>query len=228
MNTNFKLGISTLFLLLGNSILSQNKTFGGLPQLNINKILSEKWRLNLKIESRNKFYESIKEFENSIKFQNLNTDYSIIFSKRIGLASSVAGGLLFRSGDKYFKNRYIQQLTLVNQYAFFRIAQRFLVDQTINVNSPIEIRFRYRMTFELPLNGRSIDSKEWYLKLNNELLNCYENKKYNIEFRSSPLLGFKFSDQNKLEFGLDYRNESVLYKISKHQFWLNLNWFIIL
>ena len=118
--------------------------------------------------------------------------------------------------------------TQFNQYAFFRIAQRFLVDQTINVNSPIEIRFRYRMTFELPLNGRSIDSKEWYLKLNNEFLNFYENKKYNLEFRSSPLVGFKFSDQNKLEFGLDYRDESVLYKMSKHQFWLSLNWFIIL
>ena len=228
MNTNLRLGISTLFLLCSNLILSQNKIFGGLPQLNINKILSENWRVNLKIESRNKFYESIREFENSNKFQHLNTDYSIIISKRIGLSNSLAGGLLFRSSDKYFKNRYIQQLTLVNQYAFFRIAQRFLVDQTINVNSPIEIRFRYRMTFELPLNGRSIDNKEWYLKLNNEFLNCYENKKYNLEFRSSPLLGFKFSDQNKLEFGLDYRNELVLHEISEHQFWLSLNWFIIL
>ena len=228
MNTNFRLGISSLFLLCSNLILSQNKIFGGLAQLNINKILSEKWRINLKIESRNKFYESIREFENSYKFQHLNTDYSIIISKRIGLSNSLAGGLLFRSSDKYFKNRYIQQLTLVNQYAFFRIAQRFLVDQTINVNSPIEIRFRYRMTFELPLNGRSIDIKEWYLKLNNEFLNCYENKKYNLEFRSSPLLGFKFSDLNKLEFGLDYRNELIPHKISKHQFWLSLNWFIIL
>ena len=104
----------------------------------------------------------------------------------------MAGGLLFRSGDKYFKNRYIQQLTLVNQYAFFRIAQRFLVDQTINVNSPIEIRFRYRMTFELPLNGRSIDSKEWYLKLNNEFLNFYENKKYNLEFGPHLFLDLNF------------------------------------
>ena len=228
MSTKLKLGISTLFLLFNNLILSQNKTFGGLPQLNINKILSEKWRLNLKFESRNKFYESIRELENSRRFQHLNTDYSIIFSKRIGLSNSLAGGILFRSSDKYFKHRYIQQFTLVNQYAFFRIAQRFLFDQTRNVNSPIEIRFRYRLTFELPINGRSIDNKEWYLKLNNEFLNCYENKKYNLEFRSSPLLGFKFSDQNKLEFGLDYRNEPVLFKMSKHQFWLSLNWFIVL
>ena len=228
MNTNFKLGVSTLFILLNNLIFSQNKTFGGLPQLNINKALSEKWRLNLKIESRNKFYEFERGFENSLKFENTRTDYTIIFSKRIGLSNSLAGGLLFRSGEKYFKRRYIQQLTLIDQHSFFRIAQRFLLDQTIKINTPIEIRFRYRATIEFPINGRSIDNNEWYLKLNNEFLNYYENKKYNLDFRSSPLLGFKFSEQSKLEFGIDYRNESLLYKSSKHQFWMCLNWFIIL
>ena len=228
MNTRVRLGSLTLFLLFNNLIFSQNKTLGGIPQLNLNKILSEKWRLNLKIESRNKFYDFGKQFENLTKFQHINTDYSIIFSKRIGLSNSFAGGLLFRSGDKYFKSRYIQQLTFVNHYNFFRIAQRLLLDQTIKVNTPFEIRFRYRMTFELPINGRSIDNDEWYLKLNNEFLNCYKNKKYNLEFRSSPLLGFKFSDQNKFEFGLDYRNAALRNQMSKHQFWLSLNWFIIL
>ena len=228
MNTNFKLGISTLFILFNNLIFSQNKTLGGLPQLNINKVLSEKWRLNLKIESRNEFYEFGQEFENSIKFQNINTDCSIIFSKRIGLSNSFAGGLLFRSGEKYFKRRYIQQLTLVDQYPFFRIAQRFLLDQTIKIDTPVEIRFRYRITIEFPINGRSVDNDEWYLKLNNEFLNYYESKKYNLDFRSSPLLGFKFSEQSKLEFGLDYRNESLFYETSKHQFWMCLNWFIVL
>ena len=228
MNTKFGLWSLTLFLLFNNLIFSQNKTLGGIPQLNINKILSEKWRLNLKIESRNKFFEFGKEFQNLNKFQHINTGYSIIFSKRIGLSNSLAAGLLLRSGDKYFKSRYIQQLTFVNQYTFFRIAQRLLLDQTIRVNKPFEIRFRYRTTFELPINGRSIDNDEWYLKLNNEFVNCYKNKKYNLEFRSSPLLGFKFSDQNKFEFGLDYRNQSLLHQISKHQFWLSLNWFIIL
>ena len=228
MNTKFRLWSLTLFLLFNNLIFSQNKTLGGIPQLNINKILSEKWRLNLKIESQNKFFEFGKEFQNLNKFQHINTDYSLIFSRRIGLSNSLAGGLLLRSGDKYFKSRYIQQLTFVNHYTFFRIAQRLLLDQTIRVNKPFEIRFRYRTTFELPINGRSIDNDEWYLKLNIEFLNCYKNKKYDLEFRPSPLLGFKFSDQNKFEFGLDYRNKSLLHQISKHQFWLSLNWFIIL
>ena len=178
MNTKFGLWSLTLFLLFNNLIFSQNKTLGGIPQLNINKILSEKWRLNLKIESRNKFFEFGKEFQNLNKFQHINTGYSIIFSKRIGLSNSLAGGLLLRSGDKYFKSRYIQQLTFVNQYTFFRIAQRLLLDQTIRVNKPFEIRFRYRTTFELPINGRSIDNDEWYLKLNNEFVNCYKNKNY--------------------------------------------------
>ena len=228
MNTNLRLGIATLFILFSNFLFSQNKTLGGLPQLNINRILSEKWRLNLKIESRNKFYELENNFENSRQFQNINTDYSIIFSKRIGLSNSFAGGLLFRSGEKFFKRRYIQQLTLVDQHPFYRIAQRFLIDQTIKINTPVEIRFRYRITVEFPINGRSVDNDEWYLKLNNEFLNYYENKKYNLDFRSSPLLGFKFSEQSKLEFGLDFRNESLLYQISKHQFWICLNWFIVL
>ena len=94
MNTNFKLGISTLFLLLGNSILSQNKTFGGLPQLNINKILSEKWRLNLKLNLEINFMNLLRNLKILINFRTLIL-ITVSFSKRIGLGSSVAGGLLF-------------------------------------------------------------------------------------------------------------------------------------
>ena len=38
----------------------------------------------------------------------------------------------------------------------------------------------------------------------------------------------KYAKKFALEFGLDYRNEQVLFKMSKHQFWLSLNWFIVL
>ena len=69
LNTNFKLGISTLFLLLGNSILSQNKTFGGLPQLNINKILSEKWRLNLKLNLEINFMNLLRNLKILLNFR---------------------------------------------------------------------------------------------------------------------------------------------------------------
>ena len=92
--------------------------------------------------------------------------------------------------------------------------------------APTEYRFRYRATLENPLNGKSIDPKEFYLKINNEYLNAFEDREYDLEIRFSPLLGLKLNERNKLELGLDYRLDSFLENKTRNHFWTSINWYL--
>lgn len=106
------------------------------------------------------------------------------------------------------------------------MAHRFSSDQTFNSENPRELRLRYRITAEIPLNGQSVDPGEFYLKLNNEYLNSWQDGEYDLEIRLVPLAGFEFTDNNKLEFGLDYRLSSFLDGSSRNSFWFNIGWYL--
>ena len=228
MYTRIKERLSLLFCLLCFNIFAQKNSFGSIPSLNLNKGFKNNWHLNLKIESRNLFNDNIDSEIDSWRYKYLHSDYAVLTSKKIGLNNALAAGILFRFRDQKIYRRYIQQFTLIKKYTSFRMAHRFSLDQTRAQKEPLAYRFRYRVTLELPLNGTSVDSKEWYLKINNEYLNLLEDQTYNLEFRVVPLVGFKFSDKNKLESGLDYRLESLIEGNKINKLWLSLNWYLIL
>lgn len=102
------------------------------------------------------------------------------------------------------------------------MAHRFALDQTESQNAPTKFRIRYRATLELPLSGTSIDPKEWYLKINNEYLNSFQNKEQSLEMRVVPLVGYKFSEKSKLETGVDYRRNDFLSDDPHPTYWVSL------
>lgn len=90
----------------------------------------------------------------------------------------------------------------------------------------MQFRLRYRLTTELLFNGQSLGPKEFYLKINNEYLNLFQNKDYDLEKRLVPLKGHNFNDNNKLYSGLYYRLSSIIKANSRNSFWLSINCFI--
>ena len=70
-------------------------------------------------------------------------------------------------------HRFIQQYTIPRKLSGWRFAQRFASDQTITENSETEIRLRYRLTGEFPLNGQTVDTNELYVKINHEYVNDF-------------------------------------------------------
>lgn len=166
--------------------------------------------------------------ESETDFNYILSDMSLITSKKVGLSNSLAGGYLLRlRGDKVI-HRAIQQFTLVKKYSNFRLSHRFSTDQTFEPEEPAELRLRYRITAELPFEGATVDRGEFYVKINNEYLNSFQGKAYDLEIRAVPLLGFVFTDNNKIEFGIDYRADSFLNKQLSSNIWLNINWFVTL
>ena len=228
MNTRLK--ILMLFCLgsLCGSIWAQENTLGTLPSLNLNKTLKNDWRLNLSIQARNGITEKQIECGRTSTYEYMHTDYTLIAAKKTGLNNALAGGILLRYQDQELIIRFIQQFTLVRKYNAFRMAHRFRMDQTKSQIDPLKYRLRYRATLELPLNGTVVDPKEWYLKINHEYLNAFQAQTHDLEVRLVPLVGYKFSEKNKLETGFDYRRSAFINNAANNDFWLSLNWYLIL
>jgi hypothetical protein len=150
----------------------------------------------------------------------------MIAAKKVGLNSRIAGGYLIRFEDGEFFHRFIQQYTIVQKMSGFRLAHRILSDQTFSKIEKTEIRFRYRITSEIPLNGESVDPGEFYLKLNNEYINSFQALEYDLEIRIIPLLGYDITDNFKIESGLDYRVNSFINNSTRQSYWMTFNFFI--
>ena len=122
--------------------------------------------------------------------------------------------------------RTIQQYILGGKFIELRLAHRFAADQTFRAEGFPQFRLRYRLALEIPLNGRSVDPQEWYLKLSNEYLHLWQQQGNRWEIRWVPLLGHTFARNNKVEFGIDYRLSSPFSELGNHSFWINVNWYV--
>jgi Protein of unknown function (DUF2490) len=210
-----------------NSVFAQDAyQFGGLPSLNLNSKFKNDWSLNTKIESRQLFKS--RELNGSVdkNYDYVLTDFSLIAAKNVGLNSRLASGYLIRFEEGEVSHRFIQQYIIVQKLSGFRLAHRFLSDQTFSKIEKPEFRMRYRITSEIPLNGESVDPEEFYVKINNEYVNSLQAMEYDLEIRLVPLLGYSITGDFKIETGLDYRVNSFLRNKTRHSYWMTLNFFI--
>ena len=205
---------------------------GSMPSVNINFGLKNNWALHFKSESRLLFQSGQFGQEPIRGFDYILSDLSMIGSKKTGLNTNLGVGYLIRILENEAIHRTIQQFSIVRQFNNFRLAHRFSADQSFNLNPNqefklkyAEYRLRYRISAEFPLNGQSVDAREFYLKINNEYLYGWQNSDNDIEIRVVPLLGYNFVDKSKLELGLDYRLDSILNDTTRNSFWLSINWF---
>ncbi len=210
-----------------NSVNAQSTyRVGAMPSLNLNSKLKNDWSLNMKIESRQLIQSGRFNDDADKNYKYVLTDFSLISAKKIGLNSRLAGGYLIRVEDGELFHRFLQQYIIVQSMTGFRLAHRFASDQTFSDSEKPEYRVRYRIASEIPLNGESVDPGEFYLKINNEYLNIFQESEYDLEIRLVPLLGYDFTDSFKIETGLDYRVSSFLNDNTRHSFWMSLNLFI--
>lgn len=214
--------ILLLFILSAVSIfcIAQSSVqYGIIPSINIIKKFPKNWSANFKAESRQSIYNQ------ELKNDYLLTDLSLVVTKRIAANTTVGGGYLLRAEDGEFENRTIQQISFSKKYSGFRMAHRVMTDQTFAKNSKPELRLRYRISSEIPLEGQSLDVKEFYLKINNEYLNSWQSDDYDMEIRGVALLGYSISQANDLEIGIDYRLNSFINGDPRNRIWLSINIF---
>lgn len=209
---------SILLFHLNNAAQSNNE-FGFLPSLNVNKKLQKDWSLNFKTESRQSI---IKE---EFNYDYMLTDVSFAASKKTGVYTTMAMGYLMRIDDKGVRNRTMQQITFVKRYNSIRLSHRLLADQTFNKDDLPEYRLRYRISTEIPLQGESLDPKEYFLKIGNEYLHSLYDHSYDLEVRGIAFVGYVLSPNNKLEVGFDYRIDSFIQGSLRNRLWFGLNFY---
>lgn len=210
-----------------NTKAQNTYNIGTLPTINLSKSLENNWKINFKSEFRQLFKTGQFGNNQTTNYDYVHTDAALVASKKTGLNNTIAGGFLLRFRDQDIVKRTIQQFTIINRFNAFRLGHRFSTDQTFVSNETMALRLRYRVTFDIPLNGQSVDKNEWYLKISNEYLNRFKNKEnYDLEIRVLPNVGYVFTDNNKLEFGLDYRINDFVNQSTRQRFWLAINWYI--
>ncbi|WP_175402746.1 DUF2490 domain-containing protein [Mangrovivirga cuniculi] len=196
--------------------------FGTLPSINVNHKISGNWTLNVKWEGRQVYSQG----EINTEFDDLpvyeRNDIATLISYKTDLQQVIAVGYLIRFEMGEIFHRSIQQYTFLESGYSSRRSHRISTDQTFSEVEDTEFRFRYRFTIEKPLSGIKVDSREFYLKFNNEYLNVLQGGEYDLEIRIVPLVGYKFTEDFKTEAGLDYRIESIINNTTSHNYWVSL------
>jgi hypothetical protein len=221
------LAFLTLLLIGGQNLSAQgNYEFGTLPAINLNTRLAPYWKLNLELESIQQFKSGVFGQESYGKYDYILTDLALVASRKLKADHSLSGGYLIRSRNNDIFHRLIQQFTLAGTYRSLQLAHRFSADQTLSRADDPEYRFRYRISTELPLNGQTLDNQEFYFKFSNEFLHGFQSGMYDLEIRVNPLVGYVFTNNQKLEWGLDYRVDSFIGSTASNKFWVSLNWVV--
>lgn len=214
-------------ILLITPVWSQDTYRAGLlPVFNFNAKLKKGWKLNSKVEARQRITDGLWGEKADLRFEHERTDISLLASRRVGITTSLAGGYMVRIQGDELIHRFIQQYSWVKKYPGYRLGHRISTDQTLRPETPAQYRFRYRISFNPSLNGEDIDPGEFYLKINHEYLNILQDGQYDLEIRLVPGLGYSFTDNNKLEAGLDYRADAFIREGSRHSFWFFLGWYL--
>ena len=214
-----------LFVWLGQICFGQGIQLGFLPQVNVNYDIQNNWNINGKVESRLVLGKG--NLEDGIRedFSYSLTDISAVLARQVSLRGKLGAGYLMRLSNGKVIHRSSQMYSLVRKYEGFKMGHRFLTDQTFESNEPVTYRLRYRISSEIPLRGQAADSREFYLKMNNEYLGIVENDVSNLEVRWVGTLGYKITDSNKMEWGIDARFRNITRESRNFQGWLLFAWY---
>lgn len=223
---NMKVIVVSLLLCLTILMAFAQNSYTGGVQLEIKPALSfqNDWKLNGRFGSRIVFFEgsSSQSFTTLIDYER--TDLELILTKKASSSTSLGAGYLARVQNGIVKHRLIQQFSISNKHETFSLGHRFRFDETFEVDKANTYRFRYRFSFEKPLNQESGKDKKTYFILNNEYIPSVQSGKYQMEMRLVPVLGFKLDKSNTIEVGVDYRVEKLFTSTNKQIYLLYCSW----
>lgn len=208
---NSRLLYIALLSFLPHITLLSNPLVGSLvmaPDLSVSYKLNNNYALNAKIESFH--YAMERDEKNEPLWENKydGTDIQLFITRRLGPFSRLALGYQYgHDPAKPASHRIIQQYSIIRRPRSVAFVHRLRADQTFYKTDPARFRLRYRLSTEIPLQGQSLDPREFYLLASDEIIASAQNKKYRAENRFVFMAGFMFNGNHKLQVGIDYRSE---------------------
>lgn len=203
-----KLNIVLFFLILCFTRINAQSNFSSLGEhnLSINHKVSGLYKYNFSVSTRHYIYNNK---TTNIHIRQL--DFKHFSTYNLSLDNSISLGLQYRNRN-WFENsnneiRITQQFNTTTRLRALRFGHRFRTEQRISKPKTTH-RFRYRFAVDFPLNGEQLDIGEAYIIASNEALySVAKAVKPELDYRITTLLGWLYSKNLKLQFGLEYRFE---------------------
>lgn len=215
-----------LFLISFSSGFGQDRqTFftGFFPELSLTKKLENSNKLNLKIENQHVMYDN--RLGDRLQFDHYRTDVMGFYDWKLTASTSAAIGLFHRFQDGADGNRIIQQYAFLNRLRSFQLGHRLRTDQTATRGQEVEWRLRYRITSEIPLNGANLDPGESYFLISNEPIFSLKGGAFNLENRLIFTWGKLYSNNQKLEYSIDYRTDGFFNNRFRTRLWPKIGYY---
>lgn len=215
---------AVLLALLAAAPAGASEFFGGLfPEAAITKRLEDGRSLTFKVEHQQLVFD--REDDAGTQFTRYRTDWMAFYGAKISPSNSIALGIFHRVQDGENANRFIQQFASVMRLRNMRLAHRVRTDQTFTDGEDVELRLRYRLAAEIPLDGTSLEPGENYLVISNEPIFSVQSGDFEIENRFVATLGRLLSADEKLEVSIDYRTDKFIQEGFRQRLWLKVGYF---
>jgi Protein of unknown function (DUF2490) len=183
--------------------------------------ISEKWGLHLEAQLRRSDF--VKQKQQLLLRTGINYHFNAQASATFGycfVSTGQYGG--FPAKSEFPEHRLWEQIQLKSMYGKVEMVNRFRLEQRFS-NLPIANngifepgdavytnRFRLLSRFSIPLKGKSIEDKSWYVSFYDEFfVNFGKNVGLNIfdQNRAYLALGYKIPQLGRLELG--YLNQLI-------------------
>ena len=223
MKKNNRVILSSVIIVILFSFHStaQDRNFlGWQPTFLLQKKFDEKTNLFLQFNTELNLLEkkyANRNFPSEVTLMDIRPGFSTDLNPNL----NIAGCFVFRlrrpfSEDVTTELRPWQQLTFIHRINKYRVRNRLRTEQRWirrNESKPYEfdLRTRYRLSIDFPLQGERLDNKEFYLNSSYELLvtPTIDDAFFFRNNRTYVGIGNKINDKNKLEFGLEWQHENL-------------------
>lgn len=199
------------------------------PEFSYTRDLSNRWSSNGKISMQNTFIEPSKEAATG-DYQISYTQVQLFATYSLWTSTKLSGGYGFRFEDLLktplgYEHRVMEQIAFLTYLEGRRIAHRFRIEQRFS-DEDYENRWRYRIAYDAPLNGRRLDPGEKYLITSNEFLFSFNRSGSDGENRLYIGLGWFFNDKRKLEAGIQYRLGEIGTDNPENTLWFTTGYYL--
>lgn len=189
--------------------------YGTIPMILFKKGVNNQLDYTLALSSEmNAIDKKSGENRYTAKVLNLNVETALSYDLNPNL--NLAGGFLFRLRDPFNRTntelRPWQQLTIIHRLEQYRTRQRLRIEERWTGSTlDFDLRLRYRVSMDFPLEGERLDNKEFYLNLSTEALVTPTSERafFFWESRTYFGLGYQFNERQRLEPALEFRTRKI-------------------
>lgn len=202
MRTKIKYILPCILPLFLMSVSKVYGDYGVVPEITTNIRLNRGYSLTMKVES----FQFMHTGHSGWAFDYHRTEAQLFVNYRINPFTRIAVGYLLGSEpEEYDFHRSVQQISVSQRLSAITLSHRGRFEQTFYTDEPTKYRFRYRASLEVPLQGESVDLREFYIVTSNEILYEFRNDESEFENRFNFQLGYNLNKTYRFQSGFDFR-----------------------